>query len=176
MSSEGWQRLQLKLWKSSTVLISGFFISVFVCSYQPRLIGLMGWRTHHIPYHMPPFEGEQMCITKQRVCGRTSVPLMAFTPRIFQPVGRLWPATMKLDGEFSDSNAECVYKIEERVTYVTHLLSAVVNFLLLSIHQCPRGPWIISGRSSIVSDLVMFVLTVAALHSLSGGTPGSLCM
>lgn len=79
MSSEGWQRLQLKLWNSSTVLISGFFISVFVCSYQPRLIGLMGWRTHHIPYHMPPFEGEQMCITKQRVCGRTSVPLMAFT-------------------------------------------------------------------------------------------------
>lgn len=71
---------------------------------------------------------------------RTSVPLMAFTPQIFQPVGHLWPVSTTLDGEITDSNAEWVYKIEEVVTYMTHLLSAVVNFLLLSIHQRPEGP------------------------------------
>lgn len=84
-----------------------------------------------------------MCITKQRdwrrMCGRTSVPLMAFTPWIFQPVGHLWPMSMTLDGEITDSNAECVYKIEEVVTSMTHLLSAAVNFLLFSIHQRKGG-------------------------------------
>lgn len=74
-----------------------------------------------------------MCITKQqgwsKVCGRTSMPLMVFMTWIFQPVGHLWPASTVLDGEITDSNADRVCKIEEVCTYITHLLSAVFNFL-----------------------------------------------
>lgn len=41
---------------------------------------------------------------------------------------------------------------------MTHLLPPVVNFLFLSIHQWPDGPWIMNGWSVKVHVFIMFIL------------------
>lgn len=49
------------------------------------------------------------------------------------------PRPRSLGGEMTRGDAECVYRIEEVVTHVAHLLPPLVNFLLLSMPQHQAG-------------------------------------